>query len=87
MIASGVITELNRLNLKVPDDVSVIGYDDLPVASQLTPKLTTIRQDRYDLGKSAVLMLDGLIRGVGLSKMLLRAKFISRESTKRLDEK
>ncbi len=87
MIASGVITELNRLNLKVPDDVSVIGYDDLPVANQLTPKLTTIRQDRYDLGKSAVLMLDGLIRGVGLSKMLLRAKFIPRESTKRLDEK
>ena len=87
MIASGVIAELNRMNLKVPDDVSVIGYDDLPVAAQLTPKLTTIRQDRYDLGKSAVLMLDGLIRGVGLSKMLLRAKFISRESTKRLDEK
>ena len=87
MIASGVISELNRMNLKVPDDVSVIGYDDLPVAAQLTPKLTTIRQDRYDLGKSAVLMLDGLIRGVGLSKMLLRAKFISRESTKRLDEK
>ncbi len=87
MIASGVIAELNRMNLRVPDDISVIGYDDLPVATQLTPKLTTIRQDRYDLGKSAVLMLDGLIRGVGLSKMLLRAKFISRESTKRLDEK
>ena len=87
MIASGVIAELNRMNLKVPDDISVIGYDDLPVASQLTPSLTTIRQDRYDLGKSAALMLDGLIRGVGLSKMLLRAKFIPRESTKRLDEK
>ena len=85
LIASGVISELHRMNLKVPDDVSVIGYDDLPIASQLSPKLTTIRQDRYDLGKSAALMLDGLIRGVSLSKMLLRAKFIPRESTKRID--
>lgn len=87
LIASGVINELHRMNLKVPDDVSVIGFDDLPIAAQLTPKLTTIRQDRYDLGKSAALMLDGLIRGVALSKMLLRAKFVPRESTKRLNQK
>lgn len=85
LIASGVISELHRMNLKVPDDVSVIGYDDLPIASQLSPKLTTVRQDRYDLGKSAALMLDGLIRGVSLSKLLLRAKFIPRESTKRMN--
>lgn len=84
LIASGVIGELHKMNLKVPDDVSVTGYDDLPVAAQLSPKLTTIRQDRYDLGKSAALMLDGLIRGVALSKLLLRARFIPRESTKRI---
>ncbi|MBB2182558.1 LacI family DNA-binding transcriptional regulator [Lachnospiraceae bacterium MD1] len=81
LIATGVITELHKLGLKVPEDVSVIGFDDLPIASQLTPSLTTIRQDRTDLGKSAFLLLDGLVHNVTISKLLLRAKFIQREST------
>lgn len=81
IIASGVIQEVHKLGLKVPDDISVIGYDDLPIATALTPKLTTIRQDRIDLGKSAFLLLDGLINNVSISKLLLRAKLIEREST------
>jgi len=81
LIASGVITEVTKHGLKVPEDISVIGFDDLPIASQLTPSLTTIRQDRIDLGKSAFLLLDGLIHGVTISKLLLRAKFIKRDST------
>ena len=56
-------------------------FDDLPLASALTPPLTTIRQDRTALGKSAFLLLDGLIHNVSVSKMLLRAKFIKRAST------
>lgn len=81
LIASGVITEVMKRGMKVPEDVSVIGFDDLPIASQLTPPLTTLRQDRIDLGKSAFLLLDGLIHNVTISKLLLRAKFIEREST------
>lgn len=81
LIATGVIAELQKRNLKIPQDISVIGFDDLPIAAQLTPSLTTIRQDRTDLGKSAFLLLDGLIHNVTISKLLLRAKFIQREST------
>ncbi len=81
LIASGVISEVHKYGLRVPEDVSVIGFDDLPIAAQLTPSLTTIRQDRTDLGKSAFLLLDGLIHNVTISKLLLRAKFIQREST------
>lgn len=81
LIASGVIAEVNKAGLRVPEDVSVIGYDDLPIAPQLNPPLTTIRQDRIDLGKSAMLLLDGLVHNVTISKMLLRAKFIERKST------
>ncbi len=81
LIASGVLNELNRLGKLVPDDVAVTGFDDLPIAAQLTPALTTIRQDRSNLGKSAALMLDGLIRNVSMSKLLLRPKLVIREST------
>ncbi len=81
LIATGVIVELQKRGLKVPEDISVIGFDDLPIAAQLSPSLTTIRQDRTDLGKSAFLLLDGLIHNVTISKLLLRAKFIQREST------
>lgn len=81
LIASGVITEIQKKGLRVPEDISVIGFDDLPMAAQSHPPLTTIRQDRTDLGKSAFLLLDGLIHNVTISKLLLRAKFIQREST------
>ncbi|BCN32951.1 LacI family DNA-binding transcriptional regulator [Anaeromicropila herbilytica] len=81
LIASGVISELTKNGIRVPEDVSVIGFDDLPIASHLSPALTTIRQDRIDLGKSAFLLLDGLVHDVTISKMLLRAKFIQRAST------
>lgn len=81
LIASGVIFELQKLGLNVPKDVSVLGFDDLPIAAKLIPSLTTIRQDRKDLGKSAFLLLDGLINNVSTSKLLLRAKFIQRDST------
>jgi len=81
LIATGVIIELQKHGLKVPEDISVVGFDDLPIAAQLSPSLTTIRQDRTDLGKSAFLLLDGLIHNVTISKLLLRAKFIQRESS------
>ena len=81
LIATGVIAEVLKHGLRVPEDISVIGFDDLPIASQLSPSLTTIRQDRTDLGKSAFLLLDGLVHGISTSKLLLRAKFITREST------
>lgn len=81
LIASGVIAEINKKGLRVPEDISVIGFDDLPIAAQLNPPLTTVRQDRIDLGKSAFLLLDGLVHNVTISKMLLRAKFIERSST------
>lgn len=81
LIALGVMTELRKLGLNVPEDISVIGFDDLPITAEITPKLTTIRQDRTDLGKSAFLLLDGLIHNVTISKILLRAKYIRRDST------
>ncbi|MEG1459438.1 MAG: LacI family DNA-binding transcriptional regulator [Acetivibrio sp.] len=82
LIATGVIEELKRQGKRVPEDISVTGFDDLPIASRYIPSITTIQQDRCNLGKSAVMLLDGLMHNVSISKILLRAKFIERNSTK-----
>ncbi len=81
LIASGAISEVTKRGLKVPDDISIIGYDDLPLCLSLSPALTTIRQDRLSLGKSAMILLKCLIDNVPISKSILRPELIIREST------
>ena len=55
--AIGAIRALRDANLKVPEDVSVIGFDDISVAAYHTPRLTTIRQPLHDMGESAARIL------------------------------
>ncbi len=52
-IALGVLKGLRDLNLRVPEDVQIIGYDDMPFSKHYTPSLTTIAQDRHELGTLA----------------------------------
>lgn len=59
MIAIGAIQALALTGRRVPEDVAVVGYDDVPLAAYTTPALTTIRQD---LDKAAEVMLDLLFR-------------------------
>ncbi|SEF77538.1 transcriptional regulator, LacI family [Eubacterium ruminantium] len=80
LIASGVIKCCNEMGLKVPEDISVIGFDDIPLASKLTPALTTIRQSRTGIGKCAYFTLYSLINGVPISRSLLRPELIIRDS-------
>lgn len=56
-LAMGFIAELSRHGLKVPQDVSVVGFDDIDLAEQFIPPLTTIRQDRLMIGETAAQML------------------------------
>jgi LacI family transcriptional regulator len=57
LLAVGAIAELHASGLAVPDDVSVVGYDDIPVARYMTPALTTVRQPMNVVGARAVGML------------------------------
>lgn len=83
LIAMGVIAECEKRQLSVPEDISVIGFDDLPLSSQLNPPLTTIRQNRLELGKCGYYTLYALLNRVPVSQTLLRAQFIERQSTGR----
>lgn len=84
IIASGAISEVQKRGLKVPDDISIIGYDDLPLCLNITPQLTTIRQDRLNLGKSAMMLLECLINNIPISKSILRPELIIRNSTSKV---
>jgi LacI family transcriptional regulator len=55
--AFGAIAAAHECNLRVPDDISVIGFDDIPQASFVYPKLTTVRQPLEQMGRDAVKML------------------------------
>lgn len=63
MMAIGVLAYCRRAGLRVPEDVSVVGFDDLPVASLLTPGLTTVRQPARKLGTEATRLLLDMVNG------------------------
>ena len=81
LLAYSTIRICRELGLDVPQNISIIGYDDLPTSSIFDPPLSTIHQDRLLLGKSSYYILYALINGVCLSRNLLRPKLIVRSST------
>lgn len=62
-IAFGVIDALRENGLKIPEDVSVVGYDDHPFASQLHPHLTTVKQPAVEIGRKGVEALFNAMNG------------------------
>ncbi|MHA6730484.1 LacI family DNA-binding transcriptional regulator [Devosia sp. A369] len=85
--AIGFIAGLRRNGLECPRDISVIGFDDLEVASNIWPPLTTMRQPRAALGRIAAGALIDIIEGQQQSRvpmhMVLSSEIIIRGSTAR----
>ncbi|MFE7838178.1 LacI family DNA-binding transcriptional regulator [Streptomyces sp. NPDC057474] len=54
VVAAGAARALRAAGLRVPEDVSVVGYDDIPLASQLTPQLTTVHVPYEEMGRAAL---------------------------------
>lgn len=83
LIALGAIKALNKQGKSVPEDISVIGFDDIHLASMLSPELTTVRQPSYDLGYLAVGRLIDILEGIEHKEkhIDIELKLIIREST------
>ena len=79
-LACAVLERCREQGIRVPEDVSVLGFDDLPLCDTCQPPLTTIRQDRTELGKSAYCALSSQIEGVAPSTFLLPTELIPRAS-------
>ena len=80
--AMGVYAALRVRGLKVPDSMSVVGFDDVPIASIVTPALTTVRQPLVEMGRGATTMLLRLIAEEPLDskRVELTTTLIERES-------
>ncbi|EJY54670.1 transcriptional regulator, LacI family [Alicyclobacillus hesperidum URH17-3-68] len=87
-MALGAIRCLNDNGLHVPEDISVVGFDDLPLARMITPRLTTVAQPFAEIGEAAV---SWLVRAVGrepspseIGDYLLPHRLVERESVRAL---
>ena len=79
--ANAALMQCRQMGLQIPRDISIIGFDDIPICPYTDPPLTTVRQDRAELGKSGYYALDSLLNGVSIGTVLLHAKLIVRKST------
>ncbi|MCB1644975.1 MAG: LacI family DNA-binding transcriptional regulator [Pseudomonadales bacterium] len=80
MLAIWAMKALHEAGLSVPDQVAVIGYDDLTISQHVTPSLTTVRQDVAEAGRILVNNLVGLINDEAVSSALMQPTLIVRDS-------
>jgi DNA-binding LacI/PurR family transcriptional regulator len=82
LMAIGALEKLSRLKISVPDEISVIGFDNSPSGNFSHPRLTTIDTQPRQCGVSLAQMLLQLISGSEIRSVMYPPKLVSRESTK-----
>jgi LacI family transcriptional regulator len=84
-MAFGAALGLHRHSLRVPEDVSLVGFDDLPTALFAVPPLSTIRHPAYELGRLAATAMLQLIAGEKPTVLVPVPQLIERQSSRRLE--
>ena len=82
VIALATLSTFQELGLRVPDDISVVGYDDISLAAYSSPQLTTVRQNIRHAGRILVESILGLIRGEDVPDTTLASELVVRKSSK-----
>jgi DNA-binding LacI/PurR family transcriptional regulator len=83
VLALGVVRTARKEGLSVPDDISVVGFDDSPLMTCTDPPLTTVRQPIEAMGRDAVALLISQISGslVSSEELLFEPELVVRAST------
>jgi DNA-binding LacI/PurR family transcriptional regulator len=83
MLALGAIRGINEKGLRIPDDISIIGSDNIDFASFSTPPLTTIHTEKEQMGQDSVFLLDRLIQKLELNPAQIdyKPRLITRGTT------
>lgn len=86
VMAAGIMAALKEKGIRIPDDISIVGFDDISLAQLVSPPLTTIRQDMHLKGRLAVDFMLQLLNGHNLEtkEVILPTKLIERGSVKDL---
>lgn len=84
-IAIGILKVLLSSGKKIPDDVSVIGYDDIPIARLFIPELTTVAQPVYEICEYAIDMLLDSLNGIMHEPVVLKQHLINRQTTQEVN--
>ncbi|MCC8395637.1 LacI family DNA-binding transcriptional regulator [Paraburkholderia sp. MMS20-SJTR3] len=82
--AYGARLAMFRRGVRVPDDVSLVGFDDLPTSSYMTPPLTTVRQPTYEIGRLAAQGIVRMIRKQSIELSPIPLTLVARETTRRI---
>lgn len=82
ILALGVIKQLTEMGIKIPEDISIMGFDNLGIARYSTPGLTTVGQDVFEKGKMAVELIQKGIhtKNIETQEIVLKTKIVIRES-------
>nr|HET6902173.1 LacI family DNA-binding transcriptional regulator [Ktedonobacteraceae bacterium] len=81
-MAIGILRALTEQGLRVPEDISLVGFDDIDFCQYTVPLLTTVRQDRAAMGRGAVQKLVAMIEGTEeVPPLILPTQLIVRKST------
>lgn len=85
MTAIGLLAASRRDGIRVPHDLAVVGFDDIPFASYMAPALTTVAQPKFEMGQRAIRMALALMSGgaEGMEDVLLTGRLVIRETTGR----
>lgn len=83
LMAVGVLNACKKLKIKVPDDIAIIGYDNIPLSKFVEPKLTTVDQNMFLLGVNAAMLLIEKIESDNeySKQIILNNTLIKRETT------
>ncbi|MFN7252631.1 MAG: LacI family DNA-binding transcriptional regulator [Anaerobacillus sp.] len=86
VMALGVLRAAKELNRSIPDDLSLVGYDDIVLASYVSPPLTTIAQDKYLMGQKAAELLVAMLQGgIEERRIVIDTVLVERSSTTKVN--
>jgi DNA-binding LacI/PurR family transcriptional regulator len=85
LTAIGLLAAAHQVGVRVPEDISVVGYDNIPLSAFTTPPLTTVDQPKEALGRAAVESCVCALTEEEVSDVVLPGELVVRRSTSRLD--
>ena len=77
-----ILNILTRERYKVPEDISIIGFDNNFIFNCLNPSLSTVNYDKFELGVKSYFTLKSIVSGNSISKMQIKCDILERESTR-----